>query len=372
MTQFATSITLGLTALLYCTHGWSQTVPIAPEQVKAAQIQTVAVNSVDSLPSQLTFNGRVMLSPGAFQGVALNTESKIVSVLKSNLSVVRKGDRIAAVSSTNWLSLQAEFLIALADQELAYKAKRRDEKLLSEGLISASRMEVTTTQWQVAQSKLAAIENQLLALGASNQQLKELKTKRKASRELVLVAPKDGQVEGLIENIGAELMPGQMVFQIVNPSDLYLELAAPIESASLINKGSKVAIVGCDAPGTVSGVGVQIDAATQSIPVRVELTKAHAKCLWANQLVNANVETQQRNTMSFQVPESAIITYEADSVIFKRTSAGFDTVKVKIQGRRGKDVVVTPLEIIDTLNQFEVASSGTVVLKGALAGLGGE
>lgn len=372
MTHLSTSLAFASSLLLSCTLAWAEQITLAPEQLKAAQIETVAVTGKEFLPSQLTLNGRALLAPEAFQGVALNAEAKILSVLKPNLSVVRKGDRIASVSSTSWLTLQADFLIALADQELALQAKRRDEKLLTEGLISNSRAEVTNTQWRVANSKFTASENQLRAIGASDQQIKSLRTKRVPSRELYLVAPKDGQIEGLIEKVGAELMPGDMVFQVINPSNLFIQLAAPVEAAGLIARDNTVVIAGCATPGKVSGVGLQIDAATQSIPVRVELTKAHADCLRANQLITAEVETQQNVGISFQVPESAVITHEADSVIFKRTSTGFDTIKVKIQGRRGKEVVVTPMEPIDSQKSFEVASTGTVVLKGALAGLGGE
>lgn len=155
------------------------------------------------------------------------------------------------------------------------------------------------------------------------------------------------------------------MFKLSTGAKWWLELEATRLQAADIRLGDLVRVDGCSNDGHVIAVGSQLQAASQTLTVRAEMSD-DSTCVIPNQYVQARVQPSMRDARLVSVPASALIRNGNDEFIFVQKSGNFQPTPVRVARRQGNEVLLTG----GVEPGARVASSGLVALKGAWLGLG--
>ena len=185
--------------------------------------------------------------------------------------------------------------------------------------------------------------------------------------QLELRAPIAGILSGVAAGPGEMLTTGQPVFSVLNPETVWLEASVPEALAPRLGAAANAILEQSDAPGgfvPVTGddhgrllsVGLEVDAATRTVPLLYETSNREGR-LRIGQNVTLHVETAQVND-AIVIPESAIVEEGDQPIAFVQIS-GETFEKREIQtGARDAGFV----QVVEGIRQGE-----RVVTKGAYA-----
>jgi cobalt-zinc-cadmium efflux system membrane fusion protein len=147
--------------------------------------------------------------------------------------------------------------------------------------------------------------------------------------QLELRAPIAGILSGVAAGPGEMLTTGQPVFSVLNPETVWLEASVPEALAPRLGAAANAILEQSDAPGgfvPVTGddhgrllsVGLEVDAATRTVPLLYETSNREGR-LRIGQNVTLHVETAQVND-AIVIPESAIVEEGDQPIAFVQIS----------------------------------------------------
>lgn len=383
--RFAFALLLGLA--LSVEHAQARQLNLTPAQIKGAGIVTVKPEPLNRAGKEMTLNGSFTTSRAG--GVAVNSldAASVTEILKDNLTEVKAGEPLLRLASEGWLRYQQEHVQNSTALNLAQQGMNRDKALFEDGLIPKRRLLETQAQLTMANAAYQNSRQRLKLMGAGGGEISQLEKSGQIAATLTVRAPVAGSLSGMAWMLGQQVAPGSTLFQVTKPGGLELLLNASAEQSALVKTGQVVRLKACDGQslplGAVLGIGSELTVGNQSIPVRVKLNSnpQALSCYKVNQFVSASVETGAGADLSgfdFKVPETAIVFIGSQAWVFAKSGEGFQAVAVNSKrlssssfaikataGEANKNVGVLKAN-------SELASSGTVLLKGVLQGLGAE
>jgi Cu(I)/Ag(I) efflux system membrane fusion protein len=170
--------------------------------------------------------------------------------VRAPLDPVRKGQPLAELYVPDWVAAQEEYLSA---KRIAAQA---DGKALA-GLVDAARQRM----------RLA---------GMSEEQIRHVESNGSVQARITLTAPIGGVLAELAAREGMTVMAGAPLFRINGLSTIWINAEVPERIAAEVRLGSPVearaaALPGTVLKGSVSAILPEVNAATRTIKVRVEL-----------------------------------------------------------------------------------------------------
>lgn len=341
---------------------------LIPMTVKQQQALGIVVTPV-SAASAVTGNrlpGEIAVPVGQERVVSAAQSGMIDAVLVAAGQSVKKGQALAHISSPDLVLLQREYLQAATQHRLARNTMERDAELFKEGII-AERRYLTTKSSQEELSALLAQRRQALKLsGMGDAAIARLESRGEYSSGLTITAPIEGLVLEQLVTAGQRIDPAMPMFRIGKLTPLWLEIHAPIESLASVRNGMQIRIPKYQAEGKVIAIIRNINKNDQTMHVRAEITK-NGELLSPGQFVEAEIASEAVAGKQFNVPKSAVLRNGADSYVFVQTDKGFVPKKVTVISEQAERNVVSGLTGTE-----KVATSGTVAIKAAWVGTGGE
>lgn len=343
----------------------SAPIPLSAEQARAAGVTFAKAAGPSLAGGGMPLSGSATFSPRGIDIVSIPAAGLLQEVLVAPMQDVKAGTVIARLYSPQVLEWQRDYIQAATQEKLAADKLARDEQLHAEGIIAMSRLQESRSA--LIQARVAARERaQLLRLaGVDQKTLNDLAGKQTLSPVLSARARHAGTVLEVLGTPGQRLDAGAALAKVGRPGELVVELLASREQAEQIHAGDTVTVAGCATPGTVTAVGTQMQASSQSVVVRANLPQA-GSCLRPNQYLSATVRPSQPIAGSVSIPTAALLMLGGRDQIFKRVANGVLPEPVRVL-RHGTDVTlvqgaVKPGE--------EVAVSGLAALKGMSLGMG--
>ena len=234
-------------------------------------------------------------------------------------------------TSTDAASLQAELATARSRATLAAADAERMQRLYAQEAVSERRLEEARSARQVAQAELRAAEQRASQLGTG-------------SGGIALKAPMAGTLASVPVANGAAVDEGDLLFHIVDRSELWLEAHVSESDAARLDRPDGVAfdVPGLEAPveiraganGRLVGVGSVIDPDSRSVPVIFALSEPDPR-IAINQAVQARVATG-RTRSALSVPVAAVIDDAGERVVYvMRSGESFSRVPVRLGLRDG-------------------------------------
>lgn len=326
----------------------SISVTLTPEGVAAAHIKIEPV-SMRTLARRITAPGELGFNARRLAHLTARTPGRVERVFVVRGDRVRKGQVLAEIYCPDYMTLQAEYLLA------AERARRQSgdpaDAAQARALIDSSR-------------------ERLILLGASPDEVDGLDALSAPRPFLLVRAALSGTVleAGVLAGDWVDL--GASLFRLADLSTLWAILHIQEKDLSLLKSEAEAvlrsqAYPGEDFRGRLVLVGDVVDAGTRTVEGRVEVPNPSGK-LKPGMYVDASIAAAGERAV-IAVPEAAIQDDEGRSVVFVRTGERMFTRHEVTAGERFAGYV----EILTGLTEGEnVVTSGGFLLKSELRKVG--
>jgi cobalt-zinc-cadmium efflux system membrane fusion protein len=286
------------------------------EQVARSGI-TVLTAEARQIDSFIRMPGQIALNEDRTAHVTPRTSGAVEKVAANLGQVVRRGDLLAIIASSDVAAQRAALAAAEKRRELA-RSNYATEKTLWEERIGA-RQDYLKAGQELHEAELAvlAARQSLQALGTTGD--------AGASNRLQVRSPFDGMVVEKHIVLGEMVGADTRVFTVSDLSEVWADVVVPSRDLEIVRVGTSAVIrsiaSNTTAPGTVSFVSALIGEASRSAKARVVL--ANPGLAWRPGLaVNVDIVTGSAK-VPVAVAVDALQTIEGRKVVYKRVPEGF-------------------------------------------------
>ena len=324
---------------------------IQPEMLRDLRITTSSVEQRRS-GDGVNLLGEVTVNEEAYSQVGAPIPARIMEIAASPGQKVSKGQQLAILQSTELGKARAENISAQAKLQLAQQTLERKKRLAGERIVAQRDVQEAEASVASAEADLRASRATLHALGASDDS--------SDSSEVTLRSPISGTVIERTALRGQLADPAQPLFKIADLRRVWLNVHAFERDAVRLQTGklAKVtlpALPGRTFSGNVTLIGREVDPASRTVPIRIEIGNA-GDVLRPGMSATALVPFGEAAQEIITVPAASVQRIENGWYVFIPKSQ--DTFELRQVGR-GRDLQ-GEIEIVQGLKPGE-----TVVVDGA-------
>lgn len=303
-----------------------KTVTLTEAQIKNAGIQ-LGKPELGNMSSLIQVNGVVDVPPQNMVSVSFPLGGYLKSTQLLPGMKVSRGQSIAIMQDQALVQLQQDYLVAKSKVFFLQKEYDR-QKALNETKTSSDKVfEQVASEYQMEKVMLSGLKEKLLMVGVNPATL----TENNISNAISIHSPIDGYVAAVNVNIGKYVNPADVLFELVNPSDLHLALTIFEKDLPNIQIGQKIKAHLVNNPEKIYEAEVILVSKNldnnRSALVHCHFEKANHELL-PGMFLNAAVEVT--NAAAILVPEEAIVRFADQQYIFiQKTTAQFEMTAVK-------------------------------------------
>jgi membrane fusion protein, heavy metal efflux system len=245
------------------------TLRIRPEMLRDLRITTKRVQERPA-GEAVTALGELRVDESAHAEVGAPIAARAVRLLASPGETVRAGQPLVELQSGELGKARADLASARSRKELARLVLARKMDLAAEHIVPAREVQEAESQVVMAEAEVRSAQAALQALGAEGDE------RPGDSARFVLRSPIRGTVIERAVVLGQMVDPNKALFEIADLGRLWLIVHAFERDAVRLAAGAEArvtlpAMPGRVFSGTVTLVGRRVDAASRTVPVRVEL-----------------------------------------------------------------------------------------------------
>ena len=265
------------------------------------------------LNSLLTVNGTINTTPQNLASVSAQLGGFVKSTSIVQGSEVTRGQVLATIENFAFIELQQSYLETKAKFQYADIEFKRHSELYKDNVYSEKNVQQTEAEFKTLKAHMKGLEQKLISLGIDPVNL----TEDKITGLLPVFAPVNGFVRMVNVNIGKYVSPTDVMFEIVDPSEVVLEMVVFEKDVQKVSSGQHVRFSSPNEPSKIfSAVIYQAgrtlnDDKTMMAYARID---KDGQNLLAGTYVNAMIETS--SFFSIAVPEEAVVTFNEKSYIF--------------------------------------------------------
>ncbi len=286
---------------------------LTDEQIKAVGIE-IGMIEQKQLSATLKANGGLRV-PNSNKA---NATSMFGGVIKSlNVEIgdfVKKGQVIATISNPEFIQLQEEYLsinsrIEFAEQEVA---RQRE---LNEGNAGAKKnLQSATSELNTLRTRKASLQQQIQMMGINPASLSNSSLKS----SLVVTSPIGGTVSNVFAKIGSYVDVSSPIAEIIENTELHLDLQVYEKDIPLIKIGQKIDFVVTNNPNKthsaeVYSIGSSFSGESKTIAVHSRIT-GDKTGLIDGMSITGNVSLD--DVLSTAVPNEAVVNADGKYYIF--------------------------------------------------------
>ena len=244
---------------------------IEPEMLRDLRITTTPAEARPA-GEGVTALGELGVDEEVYAEVGSPIAARVVRLLASAGDRVGPDQALVELQSVELGKARADYLAAMAKARLARTTLERRSSLAGERIVPRREVQEAEAAASSAEAELQAAQAALAALGVSTD---DVDAGADASRFL-LRAPLAGVVIERAAVVGQLADPARPLFRVADLSRLWLTVHAFERDAVRVKVGSPArveftAMPGRHFSGTITLVGRQVDAASRTIPIRVDL-----------------------------------------------------------------------------------------------------
>ncbi len=265
------------------------------------------------LNSVLKVNGTINTTPQNLASVSAPLGGFVRNTSIVQGSGVSKGQVLATIENFAFIEIQQSYLETRAKFQFAEIEFKRHSELYKDNVYSEKNVQQTEADYKTLKAQMKGLEQKLISLGIDPAQL----TEDKITRILPVIAPISGFIRMVNVNIGKYVSPTDVMFEIVNPVDVVLEMVVFEKDIQKVMDGQHVRFSSPNEPAKFySAIIYQAGRALKddkTAMVYARIDKSDPSLL-AGIFVNAEIETSSQ--ISFAVPDEAIVQFYEKSYIF--------------------------------------------------------
>jgi len=210
-------------------------VEMRADQIKLANIQIGSLE-VRSMSGTLQVNGVVAVAPNSMATVSAPMGGYIKSTNLLPGKPVRKGQTLAVIENPEFIDLQQNYLEAKSKFEFAEADYKRQCDLFKNDATSQKNMQQVTSDYKILNAQVRAMEQKLRLIGIQASNL----TAENITSTASVVSPISGFLKTVNVSIGKSVSSTDVLFELVNSDQLFLELTLFEKDANKVAVGQRL------------------------------------------------------------------------------------------------------------------------------------
>jgi cobalt-zinc-cadmium efflux system membrane fusion protein len=335
------------------------TVQLSPQQVKNAAIESGMAES-KSISSIVKLNGVIEVPPQNMVSVSFPLGGYLKSTKLLPGLHVNKGEVLAVLEDAQFIQLQQDYLMAKSKLEFIEAEYNRQKEL------NASK----ATSDKMYQQAKAEVENQRILLRSLSEKLMLISinpntlSANSISRSVNLYSPINGFVSKVNVNIGKYTSPTDVLFELVNPEDIHLNLMVFEKDVSKLSIGQKVMAFKNDNLAEIHEAEIILISQNLNENRAAEVHchfEQYDKTLLPGMYMNAQVEVKSQNALA--VPNDAVLRWQNEHFVFADKGNGnYELCKVKLGNSENGYQEIIAAGNVDLLTQRLVLKNAYSIL----------
>lgn len=285
---------------------------LTPQQEKNIAVK---LGNMEETPmrASLKLTGKIDVPPQNMVSVCVPTggylkETKLLPGMK-----VTKGSTIAIIEDKQFVQLQEDFLGAKS-KAVFCRAEYDRQRSLNESKASSDKaLQQAKTDWEAQEIMIASLSEKLRLAGFDPAKV----SLRTIDKSVALKSPIDGYVTRVNFNVGKYVAPTDVLFELIDPTDIHLALKVFEKDIPLLTVGQKIMAYTNYRPDkkypcALLLIGKEIG------PERNTEVHCHFEgydpALLPGTYMNADLETDERK--AWTLPETAVLRYSNKRYVF--------------------------------------------------------
>lgn len=302
-------------------------VTLTAAQLKNAGIETAQLQQKE-ISSILKLNGKIDVPPQNIVSISVPLGGYLKSTKLLPGMHVKKGEVIAVMEDQQYIQLQQDYLTAKARISYLENEYLRQKELNESKASSDKTYQQAEAEFKSQKVLISALAEKLKLAGINLNRLDE----NTITRSVQIYSPIDGYVSKVNVNIGKYVAPTEVLFELINPTDIHLNLVVFERDVNKLFIGQKVTAYTNNNPLNKHECEILLIGKDLS-PERTTEVHCHFhdydKTLLPGTYMNAEVEIKNKNV--FVLPEEAIVRFENKNYVFaKKADNQFEMTEVQI------------------------------------------
>ena len=303
-------------------------VELTEAQLKNSDIQTGKIEQ-RTISSLLKVNGKIEVPPQNMVSVSVPMGGYLKATkLQAGLHI-SKGEIIATMEDQQYIQLQQDYLTAKAHFSSIEKEFNRQKDLNQSKASSDKVFEEAQSEYLSQKVLIKSLSEKLKLISINPDNLNE----NTISRSINIYSPIDGFVSEVKMNIGKYANPTDVLFELVNPEDIHLQLTIFEKDLSKVSIGQKIFAYNNTNPDKkyiceVLLIGKDVSS-ERTVQVQCHFEQ-YDKSLIPGMYMNAEVEVSTNN--AFVIPNDGLVRFEGKQYVYTQTSTrNFEMQEVTTQ-----------------------------------------
>jgi cobalt-zinc-cadmium efflux system membrane fusion protein len=318
--------------------GISNMVVLTEAQFKNAQITTGKLIQ-EQLSSTLKVNGKIDVPPQNLVSISMPLGGYLKSTKLLPGMPIKKGEVIALLEDQQYIQLQQDYLLTKSRLAFAEKEYERQKELNQTKASSDKVYQSAESEYRMLQINLNALVEKLKLININPASI----SVSGISRSVPVYSPINGFVSKVNVNIGKYVNPADVLFELINTSDIHLNLKVFEKDVDKIAIGQKLLAFSNNYPDRKYPCSILLISRDLSQDASVEVHCHFDKydhSLLPGMYMNAIIETKDNKVQT--LPEDAIVTYEGKNYAFTvKSSRTYEMLEVLTGISRDGRVEVT-------------------------------
>ncbi|MEO7176601.1 MAG: efflux RND transporter periplasmic adaptor subunit [Saprospiraceae bacterium] len=291
----------------------SKITSLSAEQMKSIQIELGTIEK-KQLTSSMKANG-ILKVPNQNKANATAVLGGIIKSIQAQAgSTVRKGDLLATISNQAFITLQEDYLTVNSKLELAQLELNRQNELQTGNAGALKNYQAANAELKMLKTRRASLRKQLEAVGISVSNISNDNIQSTVS----IRSPIQGTVSEVLVNIGSYVEANNPIVEIVDNSQLHLDLLVYEKDLPKIKVGQTIHFTLTNDPGKeydadVYAISNTFEQNTKAISVHAKV-KGNKQGLIDGMSITALVSLQNATVPA--VPTNSIVNQDGIDYIF--------------------------------------------------------
>ncbi|GGI25366.1 efflux RND transporter periplasmic adaptor subunit [Pedobacter mendelii] len=290
----------------------SDVVALNTAQLKNAGIETGKMENLN-IASVIKVSGSIDVPPQNMVSVSMPLGGYLRSTKLLPGMHVNKGEAIAVMEDQQYIQMQQDYLTIKAKLDFAQREYLRQKELNQSQASSNKVFQQAEAEYKTLRISLGAFSEKLSLININAGKLSE----RNISRQINLYSPITGFVSKVNVNIGKYVNPSDVLFELVNPTDIHLNLNVFEKDLPKLAIGQKLKAYSNNMPDKKYDCEIILiskDLNTDHVAEVHCHFENYDKTLIPGMYMNAEIEVN--NNTSATLPDEAFVDFEGKQYIF--------------------------------------------------------
>lgn len=325
-----------------------------------AQLKNVAITTdkirQQEISSILRLNGKIDVPPQNMVSISVPLGGYLRSTKLLPGMHVNKGEAIAIIEDQQYIQLQQDYLTAQARIGYLENEYKRQKELNQNKASSDKVFQQAETEYRSQQVLINSLAEKLKLTGINVRNI----SASKISRSVNIYSPITGFVSKVNVNIGKYVSPTEVLFELVNPTDIHLALKVYERDLAKLYIGQKLTAYTNNEPAKKHKAVILLIGRDLSADRNADVHchfETYDKMLVPGTYMNA--EIQVKNSKVSVLPTEAIVQFEGKQYVYLvKGHNQYEMTEIKTgESENGFTEIL--------MQDREILSSGAYVIKGA-------